>query len=165
MSPNYGAQPLLSGGFAVTAFTQQPATVSSSADFLPAQWHVGLTPSGVSAPVALGAAVTLHAQILDQLNHPVHAHNVAIFMSQVIYSQQGLAYGSASINGQAPGTTPVLGVTGPNGTTSFVIRDAKAQIDPIYFQASLFQAHGSYAYGNSEIVAIRFAPRASGVNR
>ncbi len=122
LSPNFGAQPPLSVGFAVTAFTQEPATVSSSADFLPTQWHVGLTPSGVSAPVSLGAPVTLHAQILDQLNRPVHVHNVAIFMSQIIYSQQGLAYGSASINGQAPGTTPVLGVTGPSGSTNFVIR-------------------------------------------
>jgi hypothetical protein len=159
LSPNYLAQPALAGGFAVMAFTEQPATVSSSADFHPTPWHVGLTPDGISAPVALGAPVTLRAQVLDTFNRPVRVPDVSIIMAQSIYAQQGLAFGTASINGTAPGTTPVVGITGPTGATTFVIRDTKVQSDPIYFEANLLNTRGGYPYGYSEIVPIRFARR------
>jgi hypothetical protein len=157
LSPNFTAQPPLGSGFAVTAFTEDPATISSSADFHPSPWHVGLTPDGISAPVGLGMRVTLRAQLLDQFDRPVHVRDVAIILGQTIYSQQGLTFGSASINASAPGTTPVIGTTGASGATSFVIRDTKRQTDPIYFQANLLNTKAGYPYGYSEIVPIRFA--------
>jgi hypothetical protein len=159
LSPNFTAQPALGSGFAVTAFTQDPATVSSSADFIPSPWHVALTPDGISAPVGLGTKVTLRAQLLNQFDQPVHVGDVAIIMGQTIYAQQGLAFGSASINAAAPGTTPVVGITAPSGATTFVIRNSKSQSDPIYFQANLINTRADYPYGYSEIVPIRFAAR------
>jgi hypothetical protein len=159
LSPNYTAQPELAGGFNVTAFTQQPATVSTSAAFHPIPWHVGLTPTGISAPVALGAPVRLRAQLLDQFNRPVRRPDVSIIMDQSIYSQQGLTFGTASINGTAPGTTPVVALTGPSGGTTFVISNTKSQADPTYFEANLLNRQDGYPYGYSEIVPIRFARR------
>jgi hypothetical protein len=159
LSPNYGAQPLLGGGFSVAAFTEQPATVSSSADFHPSPWHVGLTPDGISAPVGLGSKIVLRAQLLDQYDRPVRARDVAIIMGQIIYAQKGVTFGSASINSSAPGTTPVVGITGSTGTTTFTIRDTKSDADPTYFQANLLDTRGDFPYGYSEIVAIRFGGR------
>jgi hypothetical protein len=156
LSPNYSAQPGVGGGFNVTAFTEQPATVSTSAAFHPIPWHIGLTPNGLSAPVALGAPVTLHAQLLDQFNRPVRRPDVSIIMDQSIYSQQGLVFGTASINGTAPGTTPVVALTDPSGGTTFVIRNTKLQADPTYFEANLLNRQDGYPYGYSEIVPIRF---------
>jgi hypothetical protein len=156
LSPNYSAQPGLATGFNVTAFTQQPATISTSAAFHPILWHVGLTPNGISAPVAVGAPVTLRAQLLDQYNRPVRRPDVGIVMDQSIYAQQGLIFGTASINGTAPGTTPVVGITDPSGGTTFVIRNLKSQADPTYFEANLINRQGGYPYGYSEIVPIRF---------
>jgi hypothetical protein len=158
LSPNYSAQPLLGSGFAVSAFTERPAAVSSSADFEPPLWHVALTPDGISAPIGLGVKVTLRAQLLDQFDRPVHARDVAIIMGQIIYAQQGLSFGSASINAAAPGTTPVVALTGGTGATNFVIRNTKSQTDPIYFQANLLDTRGDYPYGYSELVPIRFGP-------
>jgi hypothetical protein len=156
LSPNEAAQPAVAGGFAVAAFSTGPDAVSSSDVFLPSAWHVALMPDAVSKPVALGAPVTIRAEVLDRLNRPIHVSQIPVYLGQVIYDQHGLINSAATINGSAPGKTPVSAITDANGVATFVIRGTQTTGNPIYFEANLVNFTQFYPYGYSDIVLIRF---------
>jgi hypothetical protein len=156
LSPNEAAQPAVSGGFAVTAFTTSPASVSTSDVFLPQTWHVALLPDAVSGSIAIGAPVTIHAEILDQLNRRVRVSEIPVSLGQVIYDQHGLINSSASINGSPSGRTPVSAITNRNGMATFVIRGTEVTANPVYFEANLVNLQRFYPYGYSDILLIRF---------
>ncbi|HEY1829552.1 MAG TPA: hypothetical protein VGG38_04835 [Acidimicrobiales bacterium] len=155
LSPNVAAQPAVSGGFSVTAFTSGPDTVSSSDVFLPSTWHVALVPDAVSRPVPVGAPVTIRAEILDTLNRRVDVSQVPIYLGQVIYDQHGLINSSAVINGSVAGHTPVSAITNSKGVATFVIRGTQLANDPVYFEANLVNFSQFYPYGYSDILLIR----------
>jgi hypothetical protein len=157
LSPNFGAQPAISGGFSVAAFTSSPATVSASDAFLPSTWHVALTPNAISKPVALGQPVTVQAELLDRLDRRVRVSEIPIYLGQIIYDQRGLLYSAAVVNGSPPGRTPVEALTNNEGLATFVIQGTQETGDPVYFEANLVNFSHFYPYGYSDILLIRFA--------
>jgi len=156
LAPNYFAMPAITGGFQVDAFTAGPASVATSAAYLPTTWHVSLQPDAVNHLVPLGQEVTVRAAILDQLNQPVHAGGVPIYLGQIIYAQRGLIYGEAIVNGGQPGQTPVSALTDADGVATFVIEGTQRTADPVYFEGNLVNPTQFYPYGYSDILSIRF---------
>ena len=81
-------------------------------------------------------------------------------LSQIVYSQDGLIPGEASINGESEGQTPVMGHTDSFGKIVFKVAGVQAQRDPVFFQAWLVPPSG-VPTGYSNIVSIQFSPHAS----
>lgn len=162
-APNFYAQPALTGGFQIVAFTAGTKTISHSATYLPTTWHVALIPDAVNRPVLYGTPVTLRAEILNRMDQPVHAAGVPIYLGQVVYAQRGLQYGEAIINHGSSGETPVSATTNAQGKATFVIRDVQHEVDPVFFEANLVNNRSFYPYGYSQILPIRFASTRGGV--
>jgi uncharacterized membrane protein len=156
LAPNFFAQPPITGGFQVVAFSPSPAAVSRSSSYLPTTNHVSIVPSAVNSVVPIGQTVVLRAEILDQLNRPVDVAGQPIYLGQVIYGQQGLIFGQAIINQGQIGQTPVVAYTNQQGVATFDVRGTQISNDPVYFEANLVSANQFYPYGYSEIVPIRF---------
>jgi hypothetical protein len=156
LAPNFFAQPPITGGFQVVAFTSAPASVSASPSYLPTTFHVALDPTSVTRTLPLGEPVTLHASVLDLVDRPVRQAGVPVYLGQVIYGQQGLVFGQAIINQGQIGQTPVVAFTDGNGVATFVVRGTQSTTDPVYFEANLVDPRQFYPYGYSEIVPIRF---------
>ena len=156
ISPNFGAQPAISGGFAVDAFTSKPDAASVSDTFLPSTWHVALEPDQFAKPVPIGHQVVIHAELLNRLNQPVRVSGIPIYLGQIIYGQHGLIYSEAVVNGAPSGQTPVPADTNASGLATFVISGTHAATDPVYFEANLVNFTQFYPYGYSQIVLIRF---------
>jgi hypothetical protein len=156
-APNFFAQPGIGGGFQVVAFTSGPDTVSTSSAYVPTTLHVGLTPDAVNQPVALGQSVVVHADLYDAIDQPVAEAGVPVYLGQVIYGEQGLILSEASINGRAPGQTPVVAYTNRQGQATFRIVGTQTTTNPVYFEANLVNNAQFYPYGYSEILPIRFA--------
>ncbi len=155
-APNFYAQPALTGGFQMVAFTARSKTISHTATYLPTTWHVALIPDAVNHPVPYGHPLTVTAEILNRMDQPVHVKGVPIYLGQVIYAQRGLQYGEAMINGGHAGQTPVSAMTNAAGQATFVIRDVHPESDPIYFEANLVNNQDYYPYGYSQILPVRF---------
>ena len=156
LAPNFFAQPPITGGFQVVAFSSSPATVSTSRSYLPTTYHLSIDPNAVDGIVPVGQTVVLRAEILDTINRPVHLAGEPVYLGQVIYGQQGLVFGQAIINQGQIGQTPVVAFTDSQGVATFSVRGTQAGVDPVYFEANLVNAHQFYPYGYSEIVPIRF---------
>ncbi|MGH9073859.1 MAG: hypothetical protein ACRDZQ_07030, partial [Acidimicrobiales bacterium] len=159
LSPNFFAQPSITGGFQVVAFTTTPAAISHSGSYLPTTYHVALVPDSLDRVVPVGQAVTVEAEVLDRLNRRVHLSGVPVYLGQIIYAQRGLVYGEAIINSGQRGQTPVSAVTNANGVATFTIRGTQAGTDPVYFEANLVNGQHYYPYGYSQILPIRFGGR------
>jgi hypothetical protein len=155
-SANFSSQPGIGGGFQVMAFTTEPATVSTSAAYLPTSLHIGLTPDALNTPIPLGQPVVVRADLYDQIDRRVRRSGVPIYLGQVIYAQQGLVLSEASVNGRSPGQTPVVAYTDSRGQATFTIVGTQVTSNPVYFEANLVDASQFYPYGYSEIVPIRF---------
>jgi uncharacterized membrane protein len=156
-APNFYAMPALVGGFEVDAYSGSPASVSRSAAYLAATWHLALVPTAVDTPVPVGSPVTVRAELLDAADRPVHTGGVLVDLGQVIYGQQGLEYAQARINSGNIGQSPVMARTNALGVATFVVRGTQAGGDPVSFEANLVNASPSYPYGYSEVLAIRFS--------
>jgi hypothetical protein len=156
LAPNFFAQPPITGGFQVVAFTSSPATVSRSSSYLPTTLHVSLVPDAVPNIVPLGQPVVFRAEVLDNLNRPVRIEGDPVYLGQVIYGQQGLIFGEAVINQGQVGQTPVVAYTDASGVATFVVRGTRSSSDPVYFEANLVNQSQFYPFGYSEIVPVRF---------
>ncbi|HLG93091.1 MAG TPA: hypothetical protein VKY15_08960 [Acidimicrobiales bacterium] len=156
LAPNFFAQPPITGGFQVVAFTASPATVSRSGAYLPTSLHVGLVPNAVNRVVPVGQEVVVRAELLDNLDRRVAVAGEPVYLGQVIYSQQGLVFGEAVINQGQVGQTPVVAYTDSRGVATFTIRGTRPSRDPVYFEANLVNPYHYYPYGYSEILPIRF---------
>ncbi len=155
-APNFYAQPPLTGGFQMVAFTAGDKTMSHTTSYVPSTWHIALIPDAINHPVPYGVPVTVKAEILDQLDQPMHVNNIPVYLGQIIYAQQGLQYGEAIINGGYAGQTPMTSTTNKNGIATFTIRDVKHESNPVYFEANLVNNANYYPYGYSQIVPVRF---------
>lgn len=156
VSPNFFSQPGIGGGFQVVAFTSGPDTVSASSAYVPTALHIGLTPDAVNQPVPLGQSIVIRADLYDDLDRRVARAGVPIYLGQVIYAEQGLVLSEASINGHAPGQTPVVAYTNREGQATFRIVGTQATSNPVYFEANLVNSGQYFPYGYSEILPIRF---------
>jgi hypothetical protein len=156
LAPNFDAQPSISGGFQMVAFTTGPDTVSHSTPYRPTTLHVALEPAAVDREIPVGRPITLTAQLFDPLDRPIHQSGIPVYLGQVVYAQHGLEYGDAIINGHPVGATPVMALTNAAGQAIFVIRGTDPLSDPVYFEANLVNTTQYYPYGYSSIVPIRF---------
>lgn len=155
-APNFYAQPPLTGGFQMVAFTAGDKTMSHTAAYVPSTWHVALIPDAINHPVPYGVPVTVTAQILNRLDQPVRVADIPIYLGQIIYAQQGLQYGEAIINGGYPGQTPMMATTNGQGQATFTLRDLQHEANPVYFEANLVNDINYYPYGYSQILPVRF---------
>jgi hypothetical protein len=155
-APNFYAQPPLTGGFQMVAFTAGHKTMSHTASYVPSTWHVALIPDAINHPVPYGVPITVTAEILNRLDQPVHVADVPIYLGQIIYAQRGLQYGQALINGGYAGETPRMQPTNGQGQATFTIRDVAHETDPVYFEANLVNNIDYYPYGYSQILPVRF---------
>jgi hypothetical protein len=158
-APNFPSQAPIGGGFQVAVFTTSPAAVSVSPAYVPASLHVGLSPDAFNGVISVGQPLTVHAQLLNQFNRPVATSGVSVYLGQIIYDQRGLIYSQASINGRAPGQTPVAALTNRAGVATFTIVGTRATLDPVSFEANLVSSTQYYPYGYSEIVTVQFGRR------
>jgi hypothetical protein len=155
-APSFFAMPSISNGFQVLAFTGSPASVSRSATYLASTWRVVLEPDTVSAPVAVGQDITVHAMIVSRLDQRIRIASVPVYLGQVIYAQQGLQYSQAYINRGLGGQTPVEALTDADGMATFTIHSPVGGSDPVYFEANLVNPALFYPYGYSPILTVRF---------
>ena len=155
-SPNFPAQPRLTGGFQIAALTTTPAALSISSPYRPTNWHIGITPQAVNRPVQIGVPVVLTCQLLDEMNRPVHMAGVQMFLGQVTYAQSGIVFSQAVINQAGIGQTPVAVGTNRLGSARFFVRGTEVTRDPVYFEANLVNSEAHFPYGYSEIIPIRF---------
>lgn len=156
LAPNFFAQPAVSSGFQVVAFTDN--AVSRTSAYLPSAWHVTVSPDAISQDVPVGVPVTVHAQILNRFGQPVRLPGQPIYLGQIIYGQNGLQYSEAIVNHGNIGQTPVAARTNSRGEATFTIRGTVASTSPVYFEANLVNARQGYPYGYSQILPIRFGP-------
>lgn len=155
-SPNTGAMPSIQGGFQVVAFTAKQGSVSESASYLPSLWHVSITPAAVNHIQNVGQSVILYAHVLDRMNNSVQKAGIPVYLGQIIYAQSGLIYAETQINQGNVGQTPVEALTNKQGIATFVIRAARFERDPVYFEANLINSQLYYPFGYSNIVSVLF---------
>jgi hypothetical protein len=155
-SPNFPAQPRLTGGFQIAALTTTPSALSISDPYRPTNWHIAISPQAVNSPVQIGVPVEFTCQLLDEMNRPVRVAGVQMFLGQVTYAQSGIVFSQAVINQGGIGQTPVAARTNRQGTAKFYVRGTEVTRDPVYFEANLVNSEAHFPYGYSEIVPIRF---------
>ena len=156
VAPNFPAQPSIAGGFVVLAFSQGPAAVSSTGPYEPSTMHVGLTPNAVNKLVSVGRPVVVRAELLDQLDRPVHKANVPIFLGQIVYDQSGLELGEAAIKlglRVRPRYLRTPTTKGSRPSPLWVRRQARTLST---FRPNLLQGREFYPYGYSKTLPIRF---------
>ncbi len=157
-APNVASMPGMNGGFIVDAFSDGPAQLATSPTIHPPIESALLSPDSVDSPVPLGEPITLTIQLVNQLGGPRLASGVRVALSQVVYSQDGLLPGEASIDGQSEGQTPVVRRTNGSGKVAFVVSGVQEQRDPVFFQAWLIPTSG-VPTGYSNIVSVQFSER------
>jgi uncharacterized membrane protein len=157
-APNAESMPSLNGGFAVMAFTDEPATVSASGLVPPTPWRLVLLPRAITRPVQVGTPVALELKLIDRLGRSVHRAGVRVALGQVVYNQEALLPGETTINGRPIGQTPVTETTDARGRARFVVSGVQAQTDPVFFQAWIAPP-GETPQGYSNLLSIQFAER------
>ena len=156
VAPSYFAMPSIGSGFQVLAFTSGPASVSRTSAYVASLWRVVLQPAAVAGPVAVGQRITVHAEVVNRLDQPMHVAHLPVYLGQVIYAERGLLFSSAIINSGDEGQTPVEASTNSAGIASFTISSPVASTNPVYFEANLVKPGSGYPYGYSPILAVRF---------
>ena len=156
LAPNAPAMPPIAGGFQVLAFTEGPDTVSRTAAYLPTRDHLLLSPQAMSRPVLAGQTVTIHAELLNPFDQPLHKAGVPVYMGQIIYEQRGPQPTDTMINGSTPGKTPVMALTDSEGVATFMVQATAASSNPVYYEANLVDSRNYYPYGYSPILIVYF---------
>jgi uncharacterized membrane protein len=156
VAPSYFAMPSIGIGFQVVAFGQHPDSVSRTGAYVASVWRVILRPSTVNRPIIRGQDITIHAEIVNRLDSPMHVAGVPVYLGQVIYAQRGLQFSEALINQGLPGQTPIQALTNASGVASFTIHSPIGGANPVYFEANLVKPTSAYPYGYSPILAVKF---------
>jgi len=151
---NYQAEPGLSDGFSVLAFTEHPAAVSVSHRFLINLWRTATSPQAFDNSVPVGRRVLLKVTVLDHFNSPVRQAGIPVYLTQVRQTSVGFRRAFAKINGHIQKT--VVAMTNRQGTATFYLVGTKADIVPTTLSAHLLNKQANYVYGSSGYINIRF---------
>lgn len=158
VAPNVGSMPGVTQPFVLQAVTASPDTMSSSSPLTPEPYSAVISPNYVDRLVQLGRPVRLSVQLHSPYGAPVRRAGVPVALGQVIYAQNSLIAGQASINNSPEGMSPVVAVTNARGVASFTITNHTVQQgNPLYFQAYVDPAR-SFPYGYSEVVSVEWVP-------
>lgn len=159
LTPNYPAEPGLSSGFSVVAFTDDPASVSVSHRFLMSLWRLATLPQAFDRPEPVGKRIRLQVQVLNHFNSAVQRAGVPVYLGQLMYRSFGVTRGSARIDGHKPGKGQIVAYTNRQGIATFYIVGTRPSPVPITFSAHLLNPDGRYVYGSSGYTNIRFSKR------
>jgi hypothetical protein len=149
---NYQAEPGLSDGFSVLAFTDHPEAVSVSNRFLVNLLRTTPSPQSFNDPQPLGKVVTVRIQLLDHFTSPVHRAGVHVTLSQTIYASFGVRKAAASIDGKKPGHK-AYAFTNSQGVATFKIVGTRP--GTFTFSAHLLKK-GQYIFASSGYLNITF---------
>jgi heme/copper-type cytochrome/quinol oxidase subunit 4 len=159
-APNYPAEPGISAGFSVVAFTDGPATISTSHHFLVSLWRTATMPQAFDRPVPVGRRILLRVQVLNHFNAAIQQAGIPVYIGQQIYRSSGAGRGSAVINGHRPGTKGrVVAYTNRNGIATFYIVGTKPALVATSFSAHLRNTKQGYVYGSSGYTNVWFVKR------
>lgn len=155
-APDTSSMPSAYTPFQVLAYTEQPKSVSASSYDLVSGDSVQITPRAVDGLVPVGKRITFTVQLQDRLGQPVHKGGVSIDLGEVTYAEQGLLGGTASIDGQSEGRSPVIGYTNRYGQVTYSVTGVQTSSVPTYFQAWLASTRNLPPRGYSQMVSVRF---------
>lgn len=153
LSPDLPSEPsVTTTGLTVLAFLSNPASVSVSEDYSPPIWHVGFDPESVDQIQPIGSSVTLHIQLLDDLDAPISRAGVPIVVSQGSTKHQTVA----TINAHLPGHAAKV-LTNAKGVATVTITDVTGGPAPLIIYARPPNAKFSgYLTVPSSAIQIRF---------
>jgi uncharacterized membrane protein len=154
---NYQAEPGLSDGFSVLAFTEHPAAVSVSHRFLLNLWRTATSPQAFDNSVPVGRRILLKVTVLDHFNSPVRRAGIRVYLTQARYTSTGFRRAFARINGRLQKT--VSAMTNRQGTATFYIVGTKPDVVPTTLSSHLLNKQANYVYGGSGYINIRFEKR------
>jgi uncharacterized membrane protein len=149
---NYPAEPGLSDGWSVLAFTAHPEAVSVSRLSLFDLYRTALMPQSMNTPQKIGRPVTVRVQVLNHYNSPVHKAGILVTMASVVYAGFGTRRGYASIDGRQPNHRSHE-YTNADGVAKFTIVGTKP--GTVSFSAHLLKK-GQYIYASSGYLNITF---------
>jgi len=155
-TPNYPAEPGLSAGFSLVAFTDSPDSVSVSNRSLLNLWRTATLPQAFDKPVPVGKRIVMRVQVLNQLNSGVQRAGIPVSLGQLEYRSFGYRRASARINGNPPGKGKVIAYTNRHGIATFYIVGTKPSLVPTSFSAHLWSPVGNFVYGSSGYTNVRF---------
>ncbi|HEX3426923.1 MAG TPA: hypothetical protein VHT30_12375, partial [Acidimicrobiales bacterium] len=157
-APDTSSMPAVQAPFQMLAYTTTPhRSVSSSAAYTSSGSSLYLTPDSVDQPIRVGVPVRLTAQLDDRFGRSIHKAGVLLELGQVIYAQDGLLAGSASINGHPEGQSPIGAVTDAGGRATFVVVGRQVSAGLVSFQAWMSSSEPLVPpTGYSQIVGIRY---------
>ncbi len=159
IAPNYQAEPGLSDGFSVLAFTKAPEAVSVSHRFLLSLWRTATSPQAFDVAQPIHHRIRLRVSVLDHFNSTVKRAGIKVWLSQLLYTSQGVKGAYAQINGgklHKAGTA----LTNSSGIATFYIVGTRpSKTLPTTFSAHLRNQVARFVYGSSGFVNIRFKAR------
>lgn len=159
-APDVASMPQAATPFQLFAYTSKPDAVSSSQVFTTSRDSLYLTPAAMDKPVPVGRSITFHVQLDSRLGWAIHRAGVQVDFGQIVYGENGLLGGTASIDGHPEGASPVGVVTDRRGAATFTVTGVQPSTTPDYFQAWIAPAAGSDQppSGYSQMVSVRFVP-------
>jgi uncharacterized membrane protein len=149
---NYPAEPGLSDGWSVLAFTGHPEAVSVSRRSLVDLWRTAIMPQSLNVPQKIGKSVTITVQVLDHYNSPVHKAGILVMLGSTVYAGFGTRKGYASIDGRKPNHRSHA-LTNSQGVAKFQIVGTRP--GTVSFSAHLLKK-GQYIYAPSGYLNITF---------
>ncbi len=156
IAPNYQAEPGLSDGWSVLAFTHTPEAVSVSHRFLLSLWRTATQPQAFDTAQPIHHRIRLRVEVLDHFNSTVRRAGIKVYLSQLLYTSQGVKGAYARINGgklHKAGTA----LTNSSGVATFYIVGTRpSKTLPTTFSAHLKNSVAKYVYGGSGFINIRF---------
>jgi hypothetical protein len=152
---NYPAEPGLSDGWSVLAFTEHPEAVSVSQLSEVNLWRTAIMPQSLNDPQKIGKRVTVTVQVLDHYNSPVRKAGILVTMSSTVYAGFGTRKGYASIDGRQPNHRSHA-YTNSQGIATFHIVGTRP--GTVSFSAHLLKK-GQYLYAPSGYLNITFVSR------
>ncbi len=158
-APDIASMPTTQSPFQLFSYTTGPASVSSSQIYTSSTESIYLAPDAVDSAVPIGDTLVFTAQLDDRVGRAIHRAGVEVDLGQVIYAQNGLLGGVASIDGRPEGASPVPAITNRDGVATFTVTGAQSTSDPDYFQAWIAPpSEHRPPSGYSQIVGVRFSP-------
>lgn len=149
---NYPAEPGLSAGWSVLAFTDHPEAVSVSHRSLVDLWRTAILPQSLNDPQKIGRRVTITVQVLSHYNSPVHRAGILVTLGSTVYAGFGTRRGYASIDGRKPNHRSHA-YTNSQGSATFHVVGTRP--GTVSFSAHLLKK-GQYLYAPSGYLNITF---------
>jgi hypothetical protein len=133
IAPDAGArEPIETQGLRMLAFTTNPATISGSQRYLPAQWSLGWLPEYPDITARIGQTVVVRSQLVDRASNPLHIAGVPVKLRQLASASTS----SARVDG-LPAGIAALAHTDSSGIASFRITGVRVGEYPSQFTATL----------------------------